>query len=86
MIKSRVARRAYRSLALWRNRKAEIQPMPAGKFSVPSCSEFRRSYQVSLVGEGRCDCTDWWRCKQLCKHIFGSRIGRKATGSASLQI
>jgi hypothetical protein len=71
---SSVARRALRGLALWRERGAEIRPMPAGGLSVPSCSEPKRSYRVSLAGEGRCGCADWRRRKQPCKHLFAALI------------
>ncbi len=74
MIESSVSRRACRGIALWRNRKAEIRPMPAGGLSVPSCSEPGRSYRVSLAGEGRCGCTDWRRRKQTCKHMFAALV------------
>lgn len=74
MTESSVSRRACRGIALWRSRGAEIQPMPAGGLSVPSCSEPGRSYRVSLAGEGRCGCTDWRRRKQPCKHIFAALV------------
>ena len=74
MSKSSVARRALRGLALWRQRGAEIRPMPAGGLSVPSCSEPGRSYRVSLAGEGRCSCADWRRRKQPCKHLFAALV------------
>ena len=74
MIEVSVARRARRGLALWRNQGAEIRPMPAGGFSVPSCSEPGRSYRVSLAGEGRCGCPDWCRRQQPCKHLFAALI------------
>jgi hypothetical protein len=69
-----VARRACRGLALWRQRGAEIRPMPAGDLSVPSCSEPGRRYRVSLAGEGRCGCADWRRRKQPCKHLFAALV------------
>ena len=69
-----LARRACRGLALWRDRAAEIRPMPAGGLSVPSCSEPGRSYRVSLAGEGRCGCADWRRRKQPCKHLYAALI------------
>ncbi len=48
--------------------------MPAGGLSVPSCSEPGRSYRVSLAGEGRCDCPDWRRRKEPCKHIYAALV------------
>ncbi|ABG05164.1 zinc finger, SWIM-type [Rubrobacter xylanophilus DSM 9941] len=74
MIESSVARRARRGLALWRDRGAEIRPMPAGGLSVPSCSEPGRSYWVSLVVEGRCGCADWRLRREPCKHIFAALV------------
>jgi SWIM zinc finger len=74
VIEVSVARRAHRGLALWRNQGAEIQPMPAGGLSVPSCSEPGLRYRVSLAGEGRCECADWRRRKEPCKHIFAALI------------
>jgi len=81
VIELSVARRVSRGLALWRDRGAEIRPMPAGG-SVPSCSEPDRSYRVSLAGEGRCGCPNWRRRKEPCKHVYAALIwaakGRRA--------
>jgi hypothetical protein len=74
VIEVNIARRARRGLALWRNRGAEIRPMPAGGLSVPSCSEPGHSYRVSLAGEGRCGCADWRRRREPCKHIFAALV------------
>ena len=74
MIESSLARRVRRGLALWRNQGGEIQPMPAGGLSVPSCSESGRIYRVSLAEEGRCSCADWRPRKQPCKHVFAALI------------
>ena len=74
MIESSVSRRVCRGVALWRNRNAEIRPMPAGGLSVPSCSQPGRSYRVSLAGEGRCGCTDWHCQRKLCNHIFAALV------------
>jgi hypothetical protein len=74
VIERSVARRALRGLALWRERGAEIRPMPAGGLSIPSCSELGRSYRVSLAGEGRCGCADWRRRRQPCKHVFAALV------------
>ena len=88
MIERSVSRRACRGIKLWRHRKAEIRPMPAGGLSVPSCSQSARSYRVSLAGEGRCGCTDWRRRKEPCKHIYlrSTGVGGQAAGSASPQV
>jgi hypothetical protein len=74
VIEVSVSRRAGRGLALWRDRAAEIRPMPAGGLSVPSCSEPGRSYRVSLASEGRCGCADWRRRKEPCKHVFAALV------------
>ena len=74
MSKASVARRACGALALWRQRGAEIRPMPAGGLPVPSSSEPGRSYRVSLAGEGRCGCADWRRRREPCKHLFAALI------------
>jgi SWIM zinc finger len=74
VIELSIARRVSRGLALWRNQGAEIRPTPAGGLFVPSCSEPGRSYWVSLAGEGRCDCPDWRRRKEPCKHVFAAFI------------
>jgi hypothetical protein len=74
VIESSVARRARRGIGLWRSLGAEIQPMPSGGLSVPSCSEPGRSYRVSLAGEGRCGCADWRRRREPCKHVFAALV------------
>jgi hypothetical protein len=74
VIELSIARRVSRGLAIWRDQGLEIRPMPAGGFSVPSCSEPGRIYRVSLAGEGCCSCPDWRHRRQPCKHVFAALI------------
>jgi hypothetical protein len=74
VIEVSVSRRVSRGLALWRNRGAEIRPLPSGGLCVPSCSEPGFIYRVSLAGEGRCSCPDWRHRKQPCKHVYAASV------------
>ncbi len=71
------ATRELRGLALYRERGHEIEHTGHGVYSVPGCSG--GSYRVDLAafgGEESCNCPDYQRHKQPCKHVFAGVIHR----------
>ena len=69
--------RELRGLALYRDHGDEITPEGHGVYTVPGCSG--GTYTVDLAvfgGTESCDCPDFERHKEPCKHIICATIYR----------
>lgn len=72
------ATRELRGLALYRDRRAEIERVYPFVYRVPSCSG-STSYTVHLAPRVRCDCPDFERRDEACKHVFAAEIAASKT-------
>ncbi len=62
--------RQPRGFALFQERSGEIQQIGRGLYSVPSCSDPRRDYEVYYTTDAvRCSCNDFQYRREICKHI-----------------
>ena len=68
------ASRARRGLALFRERGGEIERLGKLRYLIPGCS--RPFYVVDLVAES-CECPDFTKRGESCKHLFAAAINRE---------
>lgn len=69
--------REIRGLALFREHGDEIEPLGKGRYTVPGCSG--GVYVVDLAvfgGTESCNCPDFRRHKEPCKHLYAATIYR----------
>lgn len=74
--------RIDRGLALWRERRADIRPVEAGRWRVPSGSSGDMAYLVDLQ-TGVCECRDYQfnvSGNERCKHYWAAVIAASAPG------
>ncbi len=65
--------RELRGLKLYRERGDEIERILPHTYSVPSCTG-EKTYAVRLAPRVRCDCPDFERRGEPCKHIYCAEI------------
>ena len=65
--------RELRGLALYRERGDEIERVYPFVYRVPSCSG-EETYVVHLAPRVRCDCPDFARRGEACKHVFAATV------------
>jgi len=70
--------RELRGLALYRERGAEIEPLGKGRYEVPGCSGGTYTVDLGVFGGGEetCNCPDYQRHKQPCKHVYTATVAR----------
>lgn len=86
MIESSLARtdrltREQRAIVLHRERGEEIEHTGARTWAVPSCSG--EGYYLVDLGAEDCDCPDFRRRRQNCKHIYAAAIERAKRSSCA---
>ena len=65
--------RELRGIALYRERGEEITRVYPHVYRVPSCSG-ETFYTVHLAPRERCDCPDFERHGEPCKHVYCAEI------------
>lgn len=73
--------RERRGIALYRERSKEIEHLKGRTWAVPSCSG-EGLYQVDLRAE-TCECPDFSRREENCKHIYAAAIARAKSGGCA---
>ncbi len=70
--------RELRGLALYREHGAEIKHIGHGRYEVPGCSggTYTVDLGVFVGGTESCNCPDYQRHKQPCKHVYAATIYR----------
>jgi len=66
--------RELRALELYRTRGHEIRHVGQDLYLVPSCSEASRGFYSVDYSEETCDCPDFLRRGENCKHILAVGI------------
>ncbi len=65
--------RELRGLALYREHAGEIERILPHTYSVPSCSG-EKTYVVRLAPRVRCECPDFERRGEPCKHVYAATV------------
>ena len=65
--------RELRGLKLFKERGDEIERVYPGVYRVPSCSG-ETFYTVHLSPRERCECPDFERHHEPCKHLYAAEI------------
>jgi hypothetical protein len=80
--------RALRGLALFRDRGAEIEPLGKGVYRVPGCSGgvYEVNLKVFADEPETCNCPDYQRHKQPCKHVYATTIHRSKARAAARRV
>ena len=73
--KTRPTTREQRALALYRERRHEIERIDDDAYLVPSCSAAGAFYRVDYAAE-TCSCPDSTIRRELCKHVLTVGIHR----------
>ncbi len=76
--------RELRGLALYRDHADEVEPLGKGVYRVPGCSG--GSYTVDLAvfgGTESCNCPDFQRYKEPCKHVYAGSLYRSKARAAA---
>ncbi len=70
--------RELRGLALYRSRGAEIEHIGHGVYRVPACGGgvYEVNLKVFADEPESCNCPDYQRHKQPCKHIYAASLYR----------
>jgi hypothetical protein len=70
--------RELRGLDLYRSRGAEIEHIGHGVYRVPACGGgvYEVNLKVFADEPESCNCPDYQRHKQTCKHVYAATVAR----------
>ena len=70
--------RELRGIRLYRDHADEIERVYPGVYRVPSCSG-STAYTVHLAPRERCECPDFERHGEPCKHVYAAGVAASKT-------
>ena len=74
--------REQRGLALWREHASEIR-FERGVWLVPSMSDGTSVYEVTLGRRESCECRDYGRRQEACKHVYAATVAKAKSAKCS---